>query len=214
MDILKKKENIKRACFVLMISISILSIMNCDLMAEFFETDPEDLEYETHDLTLHVKAINHSEDTLGVRQAILPLHEYSYQRPFNPPSDDNIFLTDFPETLYIEIPPSDTGVYIYETEINYYIGYKEEHEGDITTYSGLDSRGVWHTEFRFADANVVLNSGDSLTTNDYLSIIIGDDVRANNRLDIEMIFDLNGLFYKDHRGFLRVNELKISSRQM
>ncbi len=207
------KANVKKACFILVISISILSIMNCEIMGDIFGTDPEDLEYDTHVLTLHVKAINHSKDSLGVKQAVLPLYEYSYERPFNPPQDDNIFFTEFPDTLYIKIPPTDTEVYIYETKINHYIGYKEEHGGDATRYSCLDRYEGWHMELFFSEGNVVLDSGDSLKTHLFWTII-PDYVSVNKRLDIEIIFDLNGLFYSNYSENLWVDESKISSRQM
>jgi hypothetical protein len=73
------KANAKRICFISAITICLLSIMNCEALGVLLHPDPEDFEYHTHDLTLHVKAINHSEDTLGVKQAVYPL--YYYPRP-------------------------------------------------------------------------------------------------------------------------------------
>jgi hypothetical protein len=208
------KTNTKRVCSILIMTICLLSIMNCEALGVLLHPDPEDFEYHTHDLTLHVKAINHSEDTLGVKQAVYPLYYYLYERNEISVRDHNICSSDFPETLYVEIPPTDTEVYIYETEINHFIGYQEEYGGDSTRYSCLDKVDGWFTRLSFLNGDVMLNSGDSRTSFGFW-VVIPDTVRGGEGLDVEIIFDLNGLFYSNYpNGRLSVNEYRISCRQM
>jgi hypothetical protein len=206
------KVNAKRICFVLAISICILSIMNCEVMADILHPDPENLEYHTHDLTLHVKAINHSQDTLGVKKAVFPLYGYWYGRPEVSVRDNhNFFVYDFPETLYVEIPPTDTEVYIYETKIDRFIGYQEEYRGNTARYSSLDYYEGWSMALDFSEGYVVLDSGDSLTSDDF-SLQIPDAAKGK-KLDIEITFDLKDMFHT-WSGEEKLHVGNISRRQL
>ncbi|MBN1695851.1 hypothetical protein JW879_10720 [candidate division WOR-3 bacterium] len=206
------KANTKRICSILIMAICLLSIMNCEVMADILHPEPEDLEYNTHDIILHIKAINHSQDTLGVKKAVLPLCGYSYERPEISVRDNhNFFVYDFPETLYVEIPPTNAEVYIYETKIDRFIGYQEEYSGNTARYSSLDYYEGWSMELDFSEGYVVLDSGDSLISDNF-SLEIPDAVKGK-KLDIEITFDLKGLFHK-WSGEEKLYVGNISCRQM
>lgn len=203
----------------MIVIIIILSIIGCDILYSLFHRlnfpNPSDFPHHDHEITFQVRSINHSQDSIGVEKAKFCLPFYIYSRE----SIDSIrlyhfFLLDFPKDLYIEIPPTDTEIYYYNAEVTHYIGYQQEYGGDTSRLSCLDSIGEWNMTIKFDIKELILISGDSISGVGH-SKIIPDTIKDSSAINIEILFDLNGLFSIDTpTGNAYVNKSKISCRQM
>jgi len=173
----------------------VLAVAGCALYRIFFPPKgPGDYDYHTHRLTFYAKTINQDYDTLGIRGATLPFVYYTFRRPPRWRDDRSSYTYGFPETLNVEITMEDADFQPYLTDLRHFVGWQEEFGGDTAYFSVLDSVVGWEMDIRAASDYLTLVSGESLHLHSNLPSGVPDTVRGYSEIEIEVIFDMDGLF--------------------
>jgi hypothetical protein len=202
----------KRIGFVLLIS---MVLMACNAFKSMLGPSPSNFESHEHDLVLHVNTVNADSEALGLTRARLPVTRYLFQRPASGPHTEEAFLSWFSETVWIDVLAASESTCVMHAEIRHYTGYQLEFHGDTARFSELDAYPGWELVLLSRDDPLVVDSTDSLVRVGDLPAGLPDTVMGDGPLEIEITFDLDGLFYSGPiTGQISLDPTKVEYRQL
>ena len=191
-----------------------LSLLACDAFKNVLAPSPGHFEHHEHDLILYVSTVNGDSNALHLTRARFPVPRYVYQRPASGPHEAVAFQTWFPETLWIDVLGARESTEVLRTTILHYVEYQREFGGDTMRFSELDTYAGWQFRLLSGDEPIVRDSVDSLIRIGDLPTGLPDTVRGGGPLEIDVTFDLDGLFsLGPGNGQILVNPAKVEYRQ-
>jgi hypothetical protein len=175
---------------------------------------PSDFDNRAFALAIGYRSIDQAADTFGVRSARVGLVGYRFNRP----GDDwnSSFGFGFPDTLWLDLNRSDTGLHTVSGEMQRFTGYQLRCGGDTTRFSSLDSLAGWQMYLESGRSSILFSTGESDPTGIAGLVSVPDTVRASGGLELDLTFDWNGLFEVDcgpAATHVSINPAKISARQ-
>ena len=176
---------------------------------------PSDFDNRAFALTIGYRSINQAADTFGVCSARVGLVGYRFSRPSG--GWNSSFGFGFPDTLWLDLDRSDTGLHTVSGEMQRFTGYQLRYGGDTARLAALDSVAGWQMSLEPWKSDVLFSTGESAPAEFLGNLYVPDTVRATGSLELEFTFDWSGLFGVDtgpvERGMSTINSGKISVRQ-
>jgi len=155
---------------------------------------PEEYEFHDHRLVLKTRSINQSADTSGVTRLRVPLHGTDCHRNWGGPGPAMSQNTLFPAPLWIDVLRPDTEFAVCTSSVRHYTGYQLKYGGDTMRFSCLDSDTTWSMCLFNGSPEVQLDSGDRVALASGFLYAVPDTVRGAGALELEVTYDLDGLF--------------------
>jgi hypothetical protein len=186
----------------IIIALILTATLGCESANRLLNPAPEptDYSYHLHTVRLFVKTINRNLDTLHLQRARLPLTFYTYSRPPVSNYDNCSYLYQLPETVFVNILNPDTSVVRYDLPVRHCVQYQLNNHTDTTRFAKLDTINGWKMDIYAAHENVVTGAGDSLFVFGGLLPLIPDTIRSNGTTDVDVTFNMSGLYTITHFG--------------
>jgi hypothetical protein len=181
-----------------LLTLAVLSsavVLSCD----FYTGEITNLycfSHHEHPLTFYVKTINHAMDTTGIRSAHLRPHTWRF---WGANGLNGRYDVELPIT--IEVVQPDTEFHAYPTTITHFSGYQRRHGGDTMRFAFLNGQNDgWDLDLWCDFDTAWTEAGDTIRLMDSYFKGLPDTVRAGQPTEIEIVFDMDGLFNVDTSG--------------
>jgi len=165
--------------------------------------------HHEHALTFYVKTINHASDTSGITSAHWRPRRWTF---WGSRGRQGYYDVDVPIT--IEIVQPDTDFHAYPTTITHFAGYQLRHDGDTMRLSAMEGGQDWWVSLACDVDTAWTEYGDAVRLMDSGLGNVPDTVRTGHPTEVEVVFDLDGLFSVDSTTHdVRIRSGKIQVRQ-
>jgi hypothetical protein len=177
---------------------------------------PESYGFHTHVLILHFRNMNRLADTIGVASSEVSVsYMNAHRSPVQPTDPDG--TVKLGSTVHFDLVAPDSVSRTCTTTIQHLTGYQELNGGDTTRVSALESGTGWALRVELSPGTAALVRGDTVRVDSKYVDSIPDLLVPGAPLELEVTFDLQGLFYwvcAATDTFLRLDPSYVQVRQV